>query len=126
VYAEQGTATGFGKAGLQLELPASLAAFGPYYEKAKRIGLGRSTLRRTISVLAAWHLRYAPAPSWHLRIEERLAMGLLLRLEFPAGHILRLVALVIALFDTGGIHWFCVMMVYDFFRGHRSGGHNVA
>jgi hypothetical protein len=45
---------------------------------------------------------------------------------FPAGHILRPVALVIALFDTGGIHWFCVMMVYDFIRGRRSGGHNVA
>lgn len=45
---------------------------------------------------------------------------------FPAGYILRLVALVIALFDTGGIHWFCVMMVYDFFRGRRSGGRNVA
>jgi hypothetical protein len=24
---------------------------------------------------------------------------------FPAGHILRPIAFVIALFDTGGIHW---------------------
>src|SRR5262245_2419557 len=45
---------------------------------------------------------------------------------FPAGHVLRPVALVVALFDTGGIHWFCIMMVYDYFRGRRSGGHNVA
>ena len=37
----------------------------------------------------------------------------------PAGHILRPVALVIALFDTGGIHWFCVLMVHDFFRRRR-------
>jgi hypothetical protein len=45
---------------------------------------------------------------------------------FPAGHILRPAALVIALFDTGGIHWFCVLMVYDFFRRRRSGRHNAA
>jgi hypothetical protein len=36
---------------------------------------------------------------------------------FAADHILRPVALIIALFDTGGIHWFCIMMVYVFFRG---------
>jgi hypothetical protein len=45
---------------------------------------------------------------------------------FPESHILRLVALAIALFDTGGIHWFCIMMVYALFRGRRSGGHNAA
>ena len=45
---------------------------------------------------------------------------------FPADRVLRPVALVVALFDTGGIHWFCIMIVYNFFRGRRSGGHNVA
>jgi hypothetical protein len=45
---------------------------------------------------------------------------------FPADHILRPVALVVAVCDTGGIHWFCIMMVYGLFRGRRSGGHNAA
>ncbi len=40
-------------------------------------------------------------------------------LAFPADHILRPVALVVAVFDTGGIHWFCIMMAYDLFRGCR-------
>ena len=40
---------------------------------------------------------------------------------YPAGHVLRRLALVVALFDTGGIHWFCITMVYDFFRGRQSG-----
>jgi hypothetical protein len=44
---------------------------------------------------------------------------------FPGGHILRPVALVIALFDTGAFHWLCAMIVYDFFRGRRSGRRNV-
>ncbi len=39
---------------------------------------------------------------------------------FPRDHSVRWATLIIALFDTGGIHWFCGMMVYDAFRGRRS------
>jgi len=47
-------------------------------------------------------------------------------LLLPAGHIPRPVALVIALFDTGGIHWFCVIMALDFYRSHRRSSGDVA
>jgi hypothetical protein len=47
---------------------------------------------------------------------------------FPSEHALRWAALIIALFDTGGIHWFCGTMVYDALRGRHSqtGGDRAA
>jgi hypothetical protein len=38
---------------------------------------------------------------------------------FPSGHPLRLPAVIIALLDTGGIHWFCGGQLYEWLRGRR-------
>jgi hypothetical protein len=47
---------------------------------------------------------------------------------FPAEQAMRWVALAIALFDTGGIHWFGGTMLYHSLRGRQvqSGGDHVA
>jgi len=47
---------------------------------------------------------------------------------FSSGHTLRWAALIVALFDTGGIHWFCFSMLYHALRVWRSqtGGDGVA
>src|SRR5437016_13188472 len=47
---------------------------------------------------------------------------------FPSGQALRWAALVVGLFDTGGIHWFCGTMLYHALRGRASqtGGNRVA
>jgi hypothetical protein len=47
---------------------------------------------------------------------------------FPADHAVRWTALVIAVFDTGGIHWFCGTLLYHSLRGRQtqSGGDRVA
>jgi membrane-associated phospholipid phosphatase len=38
---------------------------------------------------------------------------------FPSGHYVGWAALVIALFDTGGIHWFCGTMLYQSTRSNN-------
>jgi hypothetical protein len=47
---------------------------------------------------------------------------------FPPAYALRWAVLIIALFDTGGIHWFCGTMLYYALRGRYSqaGGDRVA
>ena len=38
---------------------------------------------------------------------------------FPSEHAVRWAALIVALFDTGGIHWFCYSMLHEAIRGRN-------